>query len=89
MHVYEVRPRKNKRGVDLISDVLPFGRLWYQQAISNREGNWVRLSFAGCLRHAVIRLRRQQSNASLVLTFVASVCHCASYACSVSEAWRL
>jgi hypothetical protein len=22
-HVYEVRPRKDKRGVDLISDVLP------------------------------------------------------------------
>jgi hypothetical protein len=28
-HVYEVRPRKDKRGVDLISDTLPFGRLWY------------------------------------------------------------
>ena len=28
MHVYEVRPRKDRRGVDLISDVLPFGRLW-------------------------------------------------------------
>ena len=31
-HVYEVRPRKDKRGVDLISDALPFGRLWYEQA---------------------------------------------------------
>jgi hypothetical protein len=29
MHVYEVRPRKDKRGVDLISDALPFGGLWY------------------------------------------------------------
>jgi hypothetical protein len=29
IHVYEVRPRKDKRGFDLISDVLPFGRLWY------------------------------------------------------------
>jgi hypothetical protein len=29
MHAYEVRPHKNKRGVDLISDVLPFGRQWY------------------------------------------------------------
>ena len=29
MHVYELRPRKDHRGVDLISDVLPFGRLWY------------------------------------------------------------
>ena len=28
-HVYEVRPRKDHRGVDLISDALPFGRLWY------------------------------------------------------------
>jgi hypothetical protein len=28
-HVYEVRPRKDKRGVDLISDALPVGRLWY------------------------------------------------------------
>jgi hypothetical protein len=27
MHLYEVRPRKDKRGVDLISDALPFGRL--------------------------------------------------------------
>ena len=26
MHVYEVRPRRGKRGVDLISDALPFGR---------------------------------------------------------------
>jgi hypothetical protein len=29
MHVYEVRPRKYKRGITLISDALPFGRLWY------------------------------------------------------------
>ena len=29
IHIYEVRPRKDKRGVDLISDVLPFGALWY------------------------------------------------------------
>ena len=30
-HVYEVRPRKDKRGVDLISDALPFGALWYAE----------------------------------------------------------
>jgi len=29
MHLYEVRPRSDHRGIDLISDVLPFGRLWY------------------------------------------------------------
>jgi hypothetical protein len=28
MHVYEVRLRKDHRGVDLISDALPFGALW-------------------------------------------------------------
>jgi hypothetical protein len=36
-HVYEVRPRKDYRGVDLISDALPFGRLWCGEpnAVSN------------------------------------------------------
>jgi len=29
MHTYEVRPRKDHRGVNLISDALPFGRLSY------------------------------------------------------------
>jgi hypothetical protein len=28
-HVYELRPRKDKRGVNLISDARPFARLWY------------------------------------------------------------
>jgi hypothetical protein len=36
-HLYEVRPRKDHRGVDLISYALPFGRLWYAEpnAVSN------------------------------------------------------
>jgi hypothetical protein len=40
MHEYKVRPRKDKRGVDLISDALPFGRLWYDGpvAVSNAIG---------------------------------------------------
>jgi hypothetical protein len=29
MHVYEVCPCRDRRGVDLISGGLPFGRLWY------------------------------------------------------------
>jgi hypothetical protein len=39
-HAYEVRPRKDHRGFDLISDVLPFGRLWYGEpnAITNAIG---------------------------------------------------
>jgi hypothetical protein len=31
-HLFEVKPRKDHRGVDLISDVLPFGRLWYDKS---------------------------------------------------------
>ena len=40
LRAYEVRPRKDKRGFDLISDVLPFGRLWYGEpdAINNAIG---------------------------------------------------
>jgi hypothetical protein len=39
-HAYEVRPCKDHRGVDLISDALPFGRLWYDgpNAVSNAIG---------------------------------------------------
>ena len=39
-HVYEVRPRRDKRGFDLISDVIPVGHLWYGEpnAISNAIG---------------------------------------------------
>lgn len=29
VRIYEVRPRKDRRGVDLISDALPVGWLWY------------------------------------------------------------
>ncbi len=36
-HVYDVRPRSDKRGFDLISDALPFGRLWYEQALDAIE----------------------------------------------------
>jgi hypothetical protein len=36
-HVYGIRLRVDNRGVDLISDALPFGRLWYGEpdAVSN------------------------------------------------------
>jgi len=40
MHTYEVRPRKDHRGVDLISDAQPFGWLWYgdSNAVANAIG---------------------------------------------------
>jgi hypothetical protein len=40
MHSYEIHSRKDHRGIDLISDALPFGRLWYDgpNATSNALG---------------------------------------------------
>jgi SpoIIAA-like len=40
-HVYEVRPRKDHRAVDLIFDAVPFSRLWYGEpnAVSNAVGS--------------------------------------------------
>jgi len=73
-HVYEVRPRKDKRGVDLISDALPFGRLWYGEpnavASSNpavafrsqadrRKG---REKFSRCCRRVALFLARISPN---------------------------
>ena len=61
-HVYEVRPRKDKRGVDLISDSLPFGRLWYDDepdAISNAIGY---AKFFSRSHDAVIRVYDEAGN---------------------------
>jgi hypothetical protein len=60
--VYEVRPRKDKRGVDLVSDVLPFFvRLWYggPSAISNAIGHAEHYSRS---HDAVIRVCDAASN---------------------------
>jgi hypothetical protein len=40
MHVYEVRPRKDKTRRDLICGVLPFGRRWFgeRNAMENAVG---------------------------------------------------
>ena len=59
--LYEVRPRKDKRGVDLISDVLPFGRLWYDEpnAISNAVGY---AQFYSRAASAVIRVYDKAGN---------------------------
>jgi hypothetical protein len=54
MHVYEVRPT-DRRGVELISDALPFGSLWYVEpdAISNAVGY---VKFFSRSHDAVIRV---------------------------------
>ena len=38
MHLYEIRPRSDKRGVDLISDALPFGRLYREHENPSKNG---------------------------------------------------
>jgi len=40
IHVYEVHFGKDKRGVDLISDSLPFGRVWHDWPEAVANGNW-------------------------------------------------
>ena len=64
IHAYEVRPRKDKRGVDLISDVLPFGRLCYAgpNAISNAIGY---ANFYSRSHEAVIRVYDESGNVIL------------------------
>jgi hypothetical protein len=36
-HVYEIRSRGDKHGIDLISDVLPYSPLWYGRAKRNQQ----------------------------------------------------
>jgi hypothetical protein len=58
-HVYEIRPRKDKHGFDLISDALPSGRLWYGEpdAIVNAIG-WRRDASQPLTRRCDSGLRR-------------------------------
>ena len=58
IHLYEVRPRKDKRGVDLVSDALPFGRLWY--AKPNDAIDYAK--FCSLLHHGVIRVYDEVDN---------------------------
>jgi hypothetical protein len=61
MHLYEVRPRKDKRGVDLISSVLPFGGLWHggPNAVANAIGY---AQFYSRSHDAVIRVHDDAGN---------------------------
>jgi hypothetical protein len=58
MHAYEVRRRSDKRGVDLISDALPFGRLWYVE-VSDAIGY---AKFRSRSHRAVIRVYDEAGN---------------------------
>jgi len=60
-YVYEVQPRKDHRGGDLISDPLPFGRLCYggENAVSNAIGY---AQFYSRSHDAVIRVCDDEGN---------------------------
>jgi hypothetical protein len=61
IHVYEIRPRKDKLGFNLISDALPFGRLWYDglNAVANAIGY---AKFRSRSHGAVIRVYDEAGN---------------------------
>ena len=63
IHVYKVRPRRDKRGVNLISDALPFGCLWRGEpdAISDAIGY---AKFRSRLHDAAIRVYDAAGNVS-------------------------
>jgi hypothetical protein len=60
-HVYEIRPRADKRGVDLISDALPYSPLWYRglNAIGDAIGH---AKFYSGSHDAVIRVYDDAGN---------------------------
>jgi len=61
IHTYEIKPRKDGRGFDLISEALPFGRLWYGEpdAIRNAIGY---AKFYSRSHDAVIRVYDEAGN---------------------------
>jgi len=52
--LYEVRLRKDHRGVDLISDALPFGPLWGDRD-ERAQGRFQRVVSGACHRSAGFR----------------------------------
>jgi hypothetical protein len=62
MYLYEIRPRGDKRGVDLISDALPFGGVWYAGA--NAVGNVMLGNLIGRMRREPICSFEQVMRAS-------------------------
>jgi hypothetical protein len=48
--LYEVRPSKDHRGVDLISEALPFDRLWYGEPFGLSK-EWIQEELGPLLDH--------------------------------------
>jgi hypothetical protein len=60
-YVYEIRPRADKHGIDLISDALPYSPLWYRGA--NATINAIEhAKFHSRSHHVVIRVYDEAGN---------------------------
>jgi hypothetical protein len=60
-HVYEIRPRADKHGVDLISDALPYSPLWYRGPNALRDAiDYAK--FYSHLHDVVIRVYNETGN---------------------------
>jgi hypothetical protein len=59
--LYEVRLRKDHRGVDVSSDALPFGRLWYGEPDAIRDAMGY-AKFCSRSHRAVIRVYDEAGN---------------------------
>jgi hypothetical protein len=60
-HVYEIRPRADKCGIDLISDVLPYSPLWYRGPNAIRDAINSAKVFSRS-HHALIRVYGETGN---------------------------
>ena len=60
-HIYEVRPRKDKRGVDLIADALLYSPLWYRGPNAIRDAIGY-AKFLSRSHDAVIRVYDEAGN---------------------------
>ena len=68
-HVYEVRPRKDRRGIDLIGERLPLGVLWFEGPDAIEDAvNYAR-SFS-CSHPAIIRVFDESGTFAVTLELV-------------------
>ena len=83
-HPYEVRPRKDNRGVDLISHAVPFGRLWYGDA--NAVANAIGYAMHSSRSHNAVITTAKCVNFAIDLRFALSRIHLTSMS---ADYWAL
>jgi hypothetical protein len=66
--VYEIRPRANKHGVDLVSDALPYSPMWYRGSKAIRDAI-DHAKFYSRSHSAVIRVLDSKGNLEREISF--------------------